>query len=70
MRGSLWSGAASSGGKNMKHWWIISVHGYGEFNFFGTEHEAEDMRRHKANWERAVARKRRGRLVKCQQRGE
>lgn len=47
-----------------RHWWIISVHGYGEFNFFGTEAEAETMRRHKANWEQAVAKKRLGRLAK------
>lgn len=45
-----------------KHWWIISVHGYGEFNFFGTEQQAEEMRRHKANWEHAVGKKRLGRL--------
>lgn len=44
-------------------WWIISVHGYGEFNFFGTEQQAEEMRKHKANWEHAVAKKRRGRLI-------
>lgn len=45
-------------------WWIISVGGgYGEFNFFGTEQQAEEMRAHKANWEHAVARKQRGRLI-------
>jgi hypothetical protein len=48
----------------MREWWIIEVGGgYGAFNFFGTEDEAEEMRRHKANWEHAVARKRRGQLL-------
>ena len=45
-----------------RHWWIITVGaGYGEFNFYGTEQQAEEMRYHKANWEHAVATKRRGR---------
>ena len=49
-----------------RYWWIISVGGgYGEFNFFGTEKEAEEMRCHKARWEHAVARKRRGRLMEA-----
>jgi hypothetical protein len=40
--------------------WLICVGGgYGCFIFDGTEDEAEEMRRHKANWEQAVARKRR-----------
>jgi len=38
--------------------WMISVAGYGEFLFHGTEKEAEEARRHKARWEGAVARKR------------
>jgi hypothetical protein len=38
--------------------WEITVGGgYGTFVFYGTEAEAEEMRRHKANWEHAVARK-------------
>lgn len=32
--------------------WYIWVSGYGGFSFTGTEIEAEDMRKHKANWER------------------
>ena len=32
--------------------------GYGSFFFEGIEKEAEEMRRHKANWEHAIARKR------------
>jgi hypothetical protein len=31
--------------------------GYGEFVFEGTEDQAEEMRAHKARWERAVAQK-------------
>lgn len=39
--------------------WVITVGGgYGTFFFRGTESEAEEMRRHKARWEGAVARKR------------
>ncbi|QNH21195.1 hypothetical protein HEP73_02107 [Xanthomonas sp. GW] len=38
--------------------WVIRVAGYGSFLFVGTEEEAEEMRRHKARWERAVAHKR------------
>lgn len=40
------------------HWVIYVGGGYGPFLFDGTEAEAEEMRRHKANWERAVAAKR------------
>jgi len=40
-----------------KHW-VILVANYGAFVFKGTEDEAEEMRKHKANWERAVAQKR------------
>lgn len=32
--------------------WIIWISGYGSFDFEGTEAEAEEMRAHKANWER------------------
>lgn len=32
--------------------WMIRITGYGTFEFAGTEAEAEDMRAHKANWER------------------
>lgn len=40
--------------------WVITVGGgYGSFFFRGSEKEAEEMRRHKARWEQAVARKRR-----------
>jgi hypothetical protein len=39
--------------------WRISVNGYGTFAFFGTEQQAEEMRAHKACWERGVATKRR-----------
>jgi len=40
--------------------WIISVGGgYGDFEFIGTERQAEEMRRHKARWEHAVATKQR-----------
>ena len=39
--------------------WAITVGaGYGTFFFRGTETEAEEMRRHKARWEQAIARKR------------
>jgi hypothetical protein len=37
--------------------WIISVVDYGAFLFQGTEAEAEEMRRHKARWEGAIAKK-------------
>lgn len=38
--------------------WVISVAGYGTFFFEGSEKEAEEMRAHKARWERGVGRKR------------
>lgn len=45
--------------KSGKAWWTITVGGgYGSFPFRGTEKEAEEMRRHKANWEGANALKR------------
>jgi hypothetical protein len=31
--------------------WMIRVSGYGTFEFIGTDAEAEEMRRHKCNWE-------------------
>jgi len=37
--------------------WIITVGGYGSFEFEGTEQEAEEMRQHKASWEGAPAKK-------------
>lgn len=41
-----------------KEKWLICVGAeYGCFVFEGTEAEAEEMRRHKATWEQAVARK-------------
>lgn len=39
-------------------WWVISVAGYGSFLFEGSEKEAEEMRAHKARWERGIGRKR------------
>lgn len=40
--------------------WKISASGYGDFCFFGTEKEAEEMRLHKARWEgSAISTKRR-----------
>ena len=42
-----------------RRWVIVVGGGYGAFLFRGTETEAEEMRAHKANWEGAVARKRR-----------
>ena len=45
--------------KKNKTPWVISVGGgYGEFLFSGTEDQAEKMRRHKAQWEQAIATKR------------
>lgn len=42
----------------LKEKWIISVGGgYGEFEFIGTEIEAEEMRHNKSRWEGAVATK-------------
>jgi len=43
--------------KEIKHW-LISVAGYGEWIYIGTEKEAEEMRAHKANWEGGVGKKR------------
>ncbi len=44
--------------KSKKQTWIISVGGYGSLMFEGNETEAEEMRKHKANWEQGVGRKR------------
>lgn len=41
----------------IKHW-LISVAGYGEWIYVGTEAEAEEMRAHKANWEGGIGKKR------------
>ena len=38
--------------------WVISVAGYGAFLYEGSETEAEEMRVHKARWERGVGIKR------------
>lgn len=38
--------------------WAILVAGYGAFLIEGTEQEAEEMRAHKARWERGIGRKR------------
>lgn len=40
------------------HWAILIGGGYGAFLFDGSEKEAEEMRSHKAMWERASGRKR------------
>lgn len=37
--------------------WKISIGGYGSFEYVGTSFEAEDMRSHKAQWERGVGRR-------------
>lgn len=37
--------------------WQIFVAGYGQFDFEGTEAEAEEMRAHKSRWERGVGTK-------------
>lgn len=41
-----------------RQWWVINVGGYGEFAYYGSEEEAEEMRAHKARWEGGVGRKR------------
>lgn len=42
----------------VKNKWVISVGGYGTFFFDGSEKKAEEMRKHKANWEQGIGRKR------------
>jgi hypothetical protein len=37
--------------------WMIRISGYGTFEFKGIEEEAEEMRAHKANWERGMGMK-------------
>jgi len=41
-----------------KQTWVINVGGYGSFFFKGNSVEAEQMRKHKANWEQGCGRKR------------
>lgn len=41
-----------------RQWWVIAIGGYGEFGYYGSEDEAEEMRAHKARWERGTGRKR------------
>lgn len=43
--------------KEKRAWWTINVSGYGSFQHFGTEAEAEDQRSHKAAWEGGRGRK-------------
>ena len=38
--------------------WVIYVGGYDYFLFEGSESDAEEMRKHKANWEQGIGRKR------------
>lgn len=38
--------------------WHLSVHGYGEWHMIATGAQAEEARAHKAQWEKAVGRKR------------
>lgn len=45
------------GGGTAPEAWIIWVSGYGQFDFVGTEADAEEMRRHKASWERGNGQK-------------
>lgn len=42
----------------MKKYWIIEVVAWGTLYAIGTEEQAEEWRRHKANWEQCIARKR------------
>ena len=52
-------GFSAVGESTLKRKWVIQVGGgYGEFFIDGTEEEAEEMRKHKATWEGAIARKR------------
>lgn len=47
-----------------EHPWKIRVQGYGTFDFCGTEAEAEEMRAHKAQWEKGVGHKWRADLAR------
>lgn len=38
-----------------KEEWRIRISGYGTFDFFGTEEQAEDRRKSKAKWEGAIS---------------
>ena len=40
-----------------RKWWLISISGYGDFGYYGTVKEAEEMRAHKAIWEHGIGRK-------------
>lgn len=42
-----------------KEVWIISISDYGDFLFIGTEEEAEEMRKDKADWEGGIGKKER-----------
>lgn len=37
--------------------WVIRIGGYGQFEFVGTEDEAEKLRKSKADWEKAPGQK-------------
>lgn len=43
--------------QNHRLWWRINVGGYGDFAFWGSQAEAEERRRAKAEWEGACATK-------------
>jgi hypothetical protein len=38
--------------------WIINIHNYGKFAYYGTEKEAEYKRKCKSNWEQSIGIKR------------
>lgn len=44
--------------QRLRPYWVIQLPVYGSFLFQGTEGEAEEMRSHKASWEREPAQKR------------
>lgn len=37
-----------------RSWWLIRVSGYGDFAFWGTKEEAEEVCFHKSQWEGGV----------------
>lgn len=62
--------------KDSRVWWWINITGYGGFAYFGTEAEANQMRKDKAEWEGGRGTKRRAteeeaaakrESVRCQQ---
>jgi hypothetical protein len=55
MEPPLYAASIKEGSERMSDKWKIRVHGYGTFDFEGTETEAEEMRAHKAQWERGTA---------------